>query len=148
MKSKSLCVSYPLPICGPRKSNYEGIVSAEGAGREIIRSFCKSFWRHCKCREEIACNGAYSAVTNGIQWLQQEMTERELTILSSISKVPINNRKHSCSTFPASSYCQELNAQSGQRVQLFSSFFHEGSRSRLCHWWNPAVSNPFQSGAT
>lgn len=111
MKSKSLCVSYPLPICGPRKSNYEGIVSAEGAGREIIRSFCKSFWRHCKCREEIACNGAYSAVTNGIQWLQQEMTERELTILSSISKVPINNRKHSCSTFPASSYCQKQATQ-------------------------------------
>lgn len=30
MKSKSLCASYPLPVCGPRKSSYEGTVSAEG----------------------------------------------------------------------------------------------------------------------
>lgn len=106
MKSKSLCASYPLPVCGPRKSSYEGTVSA-GGGLEwgIIRTFCKSFWRHCKHREEIGCNGAYSALTDGFQGLQQEMTERELAILGSISKLPIHNRKHSCSTFPASSYC-------------------------------------------
>ena len=105
MKSKSLCASYPLPVCSPRKLSYEGVVSAAGAGAGIIRTFCKSFWRHCECREEIACNGAYSSLTDGIQGLQQEMTERELAISGSISKVPINNRKHSCSTFPASSYC-------------------------------------------
>lgn len=33
MKSKSLSASYPLPVCGPRKSSYEGIVSAEGDRR-------------------------------------------------------------------------------------------------------------------
>jgi len=31
LKSKSLCASCPLPVCGPRKSSYEGEVSAEGA---------------------------------------------------------------------------------------------------------------------
>lgn len=46
MKSKSLCASYPLPIRGPRKSNYEGIVSAEGGRKGDHRTFCKSFWRH------------------------------------------------------------------------------------------------------
>lgn len=79
-----------------------------GPGGGIIRTFCKSFWRHCKRREEIACNGAYSSLTDGIQGLQQEMTEKELAILGNISKVPINNRKHSCSTFPASSYCPRI----------------------------------------
>lgn len=31
VKSKSLCASYPLPVCGPRKSSYEGVVSVEGS---------------------------------------------------------------------------------------------------------------------
>lgn len=39
MKSKSLCASYPLPICGPRKSNYEGIVSVEGGGKGDHQDF-------------------------------------------------------------------------------------------------------------
>lgn len=104
LKSKSLCASHPPPGCGPRKSSYEGAVSVEGGGKgEIIRTFCRSLWRHCRCTEEIACNGAYSFVTDGIRCLQQEMTEKELAILGSISKVPINNRNHSCGTFPASS---------------------------------------------
>ena len=99
MKSKSFCASYPLPVCGPRKSSYEGIVSAGGARGGIIRSSCKSFWRHGRHREEIACNGAYSALTSGIQGLQQEMTARQLPILDGICKVPVNRRKHSCSNF-------------------------------------------------
>lgn len=31
LKSKSLCASCPLPVCGPRKSSYEGAEPAEGA---------------------------------------------------------------------------------------------------------------------
>lgn len=108
----NLCVPFThSPYVIPESQIMRELCLQREAGREIIRTFCKSFWRHCKRREEIACNGAYSAVTNGIRWLQQEMTERELTILSSISKVPINNRKHSCSIFPASSYCQKQATQ-------------------------------------
>lgn len=39
MKSKSLCASYPLPIYGPRKSNYEGIVSVEGGRKGDHQDF-------------------------------------------------------------------------------------------------------------
>lgn len=83
---------------------FKGAVSAEGGGRgESIRTFCRSLWRHCRCPEEIACNGAYSCVTDGIRCLQQEMTEKELAMLGRISKVPINNSNRSCRTSPASS---------------------------------------------
>lgn len=39
MKSKSLCASYPLPVCGPRKLSYEGIVSVEGGRRGNHQDF-------------------------------------------------------------------------------------------------------------
>lgn len=88
------------------------------------------------------------ALTDGIQWMQQEMAERKLAILGNISKVAINNRKYSCSMFPASSYCQEQAAQCqpGLRIQLVLSFYQNGSCSRLCYRWNPAIPTLFQLG--